>query len=64
MSTKSYLIKGVYVMKFYIDVDEEVLADSEEEAIQTVQDQISAGQAYDQDCIWLHGGPDIGVIEV
>ncbi len=58
---KSYRIKGICLMEFFIDVDQEVVAETEEEAIQKVQDNISVIQAYDQSCVWAESGPDVSV---
>ena len=56
---KRYRVKGIYQMTFFVKVDEVVEADSEEEAVEKVQADLSAGQAYDQECIWYDAGPEV-----
>jgi hypothetical protein len=58
-----YRVKGIYEMKFFVDVNELVQAGSEEEAVEKVMDGISAGQAYDQECKWVDAGPDVETAE-
>jgi len=54
-----YHVCGMYEMKFFVEVDEMVNAEDETEAIEKVQDEISAGEAYDQECEWFDGGPKV-----
>lgn len=58
-----YRVKGIYEMKFFVDVNELVQAADEEEAIEKVMDGISAGQAYDQECTWVDAGPTVTTAE-
>lgn len=55
----TYHVRGVYQMTFFIDVDQVVEAESEEEAVEVVQDGISAGEAYDQEATWYDSGPEV-----
>ena len=54
-----FSVRGTYEMTFFVDVVRDIEADTEEEAIEYVQDSISAGQAYDQECRWLDSGPRV-----
>jgi hypothetical protein len=58
-----YKVKGIYEMTFFVEVDEIVEAETEADAMVEVEDQISAGQAYDQWCQWLNEEPDIEEIK-
>jgi len=52
-----YRVQGTYEMKFFVEVNEVVEAEDPNEAMMDVQDGISAGQAYDQECEWVNSGP-------
>jgi hypothetical protein len=56
-----YRVKGVYEMTFCVDVDRLVEAEDEVEAMEKVQDEISAGEAHDQSCQWVDSGPEIHI---
>jgi len=56
---KRYHVRGVYQMTYFVEVDDVVEADSEAEAIEKVQDDLSAGQAYDEECVWYDAGPEV-----
>lgn len=56
---KRYRVRGVYQMTFFVEADDVVEADNEEEAIEKVRADLSAWQAYDQECIWYDAGPEV-----
>ena len=54
-----FCVQGTYIMKFFVDVNKEVDAEDETEAIEKVQNDLSAGQAYDQECEWANVVPNV-----
>ena len=54
-----YRVQGTYLMTYYVSIDRTVEAESEEDAIQSVIDDTSAGAAYDSDTTWADSGPTI-----
>jgi|TARA_Y100000310_G_scaffold283563_1_gene305643 hypothetical protein len=56
----SYNIRGTYVMKFFVEIDTVVEAESEEEALDKVQSEISVDQADVGECEWVGNGPEVG----
>lgn len=48
-----FRVKGIYKMTFLVDVDQVVSADNKDDAVEEVQDSITAEEAYDQLCDWV-----------
>lgn len=50
-----YRVRGIYEMTYFVNVDMVVDAEDEVEAIEQVQDTVTAGSAFDQTCKWCEG---------
>jgi len=47
-----FRVRGVYEMRYFIEVDEEIEADSTEEALEEAANRASIADAYDQENHW------------
>lgn len=47
-----FQVKGVYEMRFFIEINREVAAESTDEALEIVEDEVSIADAYDQEAHW------------